>query len=82
MREQLTKYLVDKLEHEKKINDLHSSSQINRAKMMEEIAKYDSKKQDAMAQLQSKGMLQYQSSNPNDGNNYPLIDVFAKLNRR
>jgi len=81
MQEQMAKYLVEKLEHDKKVKDLTEQNRINQAKMLEEIAKYNKKKEEAMGKLHAKGMLGYQSTNPDDGYNYPIAQTFNKINQ-
>ena len=81
MREEQAKFLVGKLEHEKKVRDLAEDNKINQAKMIEEIAKYNKQKQDSMTKLHSKGMLGYQSTNEDDGYNYPIAQTFSKINQ-
>lgn len=75
------KYLIDKLEYDKKVGQLSQQSKINQLKIVQETGKLRDKQRKMMEQMASSGLLQYQSGNPDDPYNYPLIDVLAGKSR-
>lgn len=71
--------IVEKLQFEKDMQTMQMDNQLNQAKMMQKVQNYKQSRAKQADELMASGQMRFQSSDPNDPANYPLIDVVGKL---
>ena len=64
--------VVERLEAKKELQNLSSQNELNQAKMARLLAKLKASEAKHLEEARASGQLQYQSTNPDDGYNYPI----------
>lgn len=71
--------VVEKLQFEKDMQTMQMDNQLNQAKMLQKAQDYKQSRAKQAEEMMASGQLRFQSTDPNDPANYPLIDVVGKL---
>ena len=73
--------IVEKMEFNKDMQNLEMDTQLNKAKMLQKVQKRKQEMEQQAMEMRASGQLRFQSSNPDDGYNYPLIDVIGNISK-